>query len=371
MPAERPEKMPNSMILQDETDGRQEHCRRLPDTPDFRLPEDVAIAFDCDGVLVDTRNSYDIAAVKTINELLSHRYGNLYGIGNIVERLLFRLRLTGEYNNDWDSTYAITVIASIALSETERKERVPEDTKVLERIGNLTEIFISSGYSIFDDGIRRFIHTFGDEELRSSVLKFENSLEYASKYRNSRLARTFDAYYYGDSMYTEIHGKAPEMRRGEGLINNELKVLDGHNAAKLRTISKNRMAMVTGRPFQSVARVLGNSMNYFNMDASIFLGDFDIDDKRLLKYRKPNPDALLRCMKYFGVDTLLYCGNGIEDIQMAKKAKILDSGVMFAGICGYSSYPVELAGYFRNQDAEIIASDLTELTSVLQSFTES
>jgi phosphoglycolate phosphatase-like HAD superfamily hydrolase len=342
----------------------------MPDRHDLRLPEDFAIAFDCDGVLVDTKNSYEIAAVRTITELLSQRYGNLYGIGSLVERLLFRLRLTGEYNNDWDSTYAIAVIASIALSENEQEPLIPERGRVQRRIRELTEAFISSGYSIFDGGMRRFIHSLRDAGLRDSVLKFENSLEYPTEYGDSKLARTFDAYYYGDSFYSEIHGKDRGGRRDVGLINRERNVFDGITAAKLRAISKERMAIITGRPLLSVARVLDSSMEFFDMEASVFLGDFDISDGELLKYRKPNPDALLRCMRHFDVRALLYCGNGVEDMQMVKKAKMLDSGFMFAGICGYSPFPDELAEYFRGENAEIIASNLEELVSLLETASE-
>ena len=64
------------------------------------------ILFDVDGVLWDTRLSYNAAVLKTVDLLVSLTgRGNLRG--RVDERELRLLRRAGQLNSDWDLTYVL------------------------------------------------------------------------------------------------------------------------------------------------------------------------------------------------------------------------------------------------------------------------
>ncbi|MCW8869831.1 MAG: aminotransferase class I/II-fold pyridoxal phosphate-dependent enzyme [Proteobacteria bacterium] len=60
--------------------------------------EPLQVAFDMDGVLIDTTNSYDQCIIKTVFDLSGQ---------NINQQDIQKLRDSGGYNNDWDLTLAL------------------------------------------------------------------------------------------------------------------------------------------------------------------------------------------------------------------------------------------------------------------------
>src|SRR2546426_8502263 len=75
---------------------------------------DVAV-FDCDGVLVDTRNSYDVTTVRVVERLIGEMLGVRLLWERVAPRLIHRLRKTGSFNNDWDTTYALCLFAACSM----------------------------------------------------------------------------------------------------------------------------------------------------------------------------------------------------------------------------------------------------------------
>ena len=72
-----------------------------------------SIIFDCDGVLVDIRNSYDEAINKTISVIMKELFDDY--IGRIVtSKTHFGLKAVGGFNDEVAVVYAIvmTLVAS-------------------------------------------------------------------------------------------------------------------------------------------------------------------------------------------------------------------------------------------------------------------
>ena len=62
------------------------------------------IVFDCDGVLLKTKDSYDKAIQKTVDFILSRIFNEeLSGI--ISDGDILDVRNSGGFNNDWELTY--------------------------------------------------------------------------------------------------------------------------------------------------------------------------------------------------------------------------------------------------------------------------
>src|SRR5487761_219798 len=74
-----------------------------------------AIIFDCDGVLIDSSRSYDLALEQS-----TKTFGSLLGF-NVpdISRLIGLLRKLGTFNNDWD---ALTVLMGFIYSKSKQKD---------------------------------------------------------------------------------------------------------------------------------------------------------------------------------------------------------------------------------------------------------
>ena len=68
-----------------------------------------AVIFDCDGVLIDSRGSYDRAIEATVAYFVSRLLGLNANPARLTQQLVEALRETGQYNNDIDATAAILV----------------------------------------------------------------------------------------------------------------------------------------------------------------------------------------------------------------------------------------------------------------------
>src|SRR5438132_8035672 len=100
-----------------------------------------AVAFDCDGVLIDARRSYD-ATIKAVVELMVKELTRVrLRIAKVAPQLVAVIRRTGGFNSDWDTTYALTLISVVAL-ETSRRgpgpRRDPRDAirEIVEEFGS-------------------------------------------------------------------------------------------------------------------------------------------------------------------------------------------------------------------------------------------
>ena len=72
-----------------------------------------AILFDVDGVLIDTRLSYNLAIKKTVKHVLAI-VSSVEPIQSVSDNVLLRMRRTGGFNNDTDTTYAL-ILTSLFL----------------------------------------------------------------------------------------------------------------------------------------------------------------------------------------------------------------------------------------------------------------
>ena len=73
-----------------------------------------SIIFDCDGVLVDIRNSYDEAINKTISAIMKELFDD--NIDNIVSsKIHFGLKSVGGFNDEVAVVYAVVMTLVLSL----------------------------------------------------------------------------------------------------------------------------------------------------------------------------------------------------------------------------------------------------------------
>src|SRR6266851_3113575 len=80
-----------------------------------------AVAFDCDGVLIDARRSYDATIVAVVEMMVKELTGARLRIAKVAPKLIAVIRRTGGFNSDWDTTYALTLVSVIALERSRRR----------------------------------------------------------------------------------------------------------------------------------------------------------------------------------------------------------------------------------------------------------
>ncbi len=353
--------------------------------PDLR--EIDAIVFDCDGVLVDTRESYDAAIAVTADQLLQTMVGVRLPWKGLAPRLVTSLRRTGGFNNDWDSTYALVLFSVLAIPETFTTRfadgSVPNRGKcdfsfsseeigtVASRIETIVQDFCSSltSSSIGWRAVNEFLQRKNsDSKTASAIAKAQERVAYPGRPPASLLATIFDETYHGPKLFREMYRTQASHYRGRGLIENErllIRRADLDAASKL--VGKRNLAMATGRPYLATQHILRDIMNYFNREASVFIGDMDVYPElaaTLAPYQKPSGRSLIRARQTLSSDMVLYVGDSAADVKMAEDARQSKEPVVFAGI--YGKDHTEESDFFRKREADLILPTARQVPVILR-----
>ena len=132
-----------------------------------------SIIFDCDGVLVDIRNSYDHAINKTISAIMKELFND--EVGDIVtSKIHFGLKSVGGFNDEVAVVYAI--VMTLAAS---KKSEIEFEKLIIDVINNANE----SGINSIDD-------YFKDQNIDLTEIK--SKLDYENSRKASYIHRIFN-----------------------------------------------------------------------------------------------------------------------------------------------------------------------------------
>ena len=321
-----------------------------------------AVAFDCDGVLVDARKSYDETIRVVVETMVEEMTGVKLRLAGAMPGLIATIRRTGGFNGDWDTSYALTLFGLVALQQ--RKQGRGAET--------LNSIAATFGSARRVKG-KEAVDSFLESEFPSTKDSLDKSREYLGYPRTppeGRMTTVFDELYFGASLFEKIHGVRAKGPRTKGLIELERILVDGKTLDSLeRKLGRARLAMITGRPFVGTEHSLGKLMRYFDKDASIFIGDADIDLDLRAEYdrlRKPSPEALVRAREKLSSETLLYVGDSAEDVMMVQNARRRGvEGLLFAGVYQTSPVKTDQASFFRREGSDLVVETVNQIPSGL------
>lgn len=322
------------------------------------------MAFDCDGVLVDARSSYDEAIRKTVETMVKGLTGERLSLARAAPGLIAAVRRTGGFNSDWDNSYALILFAYAALKERE-KSGTP-----IKRMEAIAAKFESSPRRAGVKDADLFMDL-EFPELSQGLRRAREYLGYPGRPKTSRMARFFDEVYFGRRLYEKSHGV-----RGsgpvKGLIELETTLVRLSRLKSLEAaLGAGRLAIITGRPSLGTAYSLGQQiMDCFNMEASIFIGDADVDPSmrgEYARFRKPRPDALVRAMENFGSETMLYVGDSAEDLLMVKDGRAQGrlGNCLFAGVYGMAPVVRDQISFFERNGADVVVRSVNDIPSRL------
>lgn len=333
------------------------------------LPDVDAVVFDCDGVLIDARKSYDSAILRTAEMMVQGFRGPRLSLERDGEGLLQEIRRAGGFNDDWDTTYALTIFSILALGDgvSSRSERSRDGHGALVRLGARVKEFASRdrlhGRASVDSYLRRQSLDTGE------IARVRAYVDYPVDAVHTRMTRTFDEMYYGTVLFRRVFRIRASLGLGRGLIEQERVMITSGALAKLRELLGRKIAMSTGRPFVAVQHTMGDLLGYFDPEASMFIGDGDINPKlagRLRKYKKPSGASLLRACEKLPANTLLYVGDSTEDMLMVREARRTHDRVLFAGVYGATFSGVDQMAYFARNESDVVARSVESIPMLLE-----
>ncbi len=356
-----------------------------------------AIIFDCDGVLIDIRDSYNKAIHKTVEYIFSIMPVDVDG-PITTDTQIDALRMCGGFNNDWDTTYVLSEWTFLNMPK-ECVKYFSDAMSNLEVSSSLTDMinFLSNSFrknrckmslqehrDKFIEMLRKLMKSktyldrydidtimdmiAAEKELTNELRQFRKFLGYPGNFGECLLVTVFDELFYGAEGVEAVYNTKPFFFNGPGLFQNEKPLIKEETLIKLQKIvGHSRMTIASGRDRWSAKKVLGKLFEYFNQEAAVFLADeVRLIGQEAQKVGKPDPYSLFKAASYLlPKGNVLYVGDSAEDLLTTKNANKPMKRFIFAGIYASSDAPNLKIEHFMERGADIIIPSVNELPELL------
>ncbi len=297
------------------------------------------IIFDCDGVLIDVSNSYDLTIQRTTSYIL-REVANILKFEPVTSKIIDAFKATGGFNDEVDLTYA--VILALAAADNLKKD---SNQFIFEVIKNADQTGIKSVENFLDSS-------------KADITLLKNKLNYPGRHLDNFLYSIFDQIFYGPELYFKLFKKNSNFTE-RGLIENDIVLLKKDLVEILKKKLGKKIAIVSGRGNESILYSLKELLDEFDIENSYFLED---ESRELAK---PNPKSLIGSFKGIGSSHCLYVGDSMEDFIMAQKANEMGNRITFCGIIGTSKYPEEKKKLFEEKNVPLILNSIDLLPKAL------
>ena len=297
-----------------------------------------SVIFDCDGVLIDVTNSYDITIQRTATYILKE-VANITKPDPVTSQIIDGFKATGGFNDEVDLTY----VAILSLAAANRLNK-SGNKFVLEVIDNADKTGIKSVEKYLDSLI--------------NLTDIKEKLNYPGRHSENILYSTFDQMFYGPELYSKLFNKNSQFAE-KGLIENDVVLLKKEMLDLLKKKFDTKIAIVTGRGIESIRYSLKELLKEFDLTNSVFLED---ESRELAK---PNPDSLINSIRGLESIHCLYVGDSMEDFIMAQEATKLGSKTTFCGIYGTGKFPEQKKKLFEQKNVAMIIDSIDLLPKAL------
>jgi len=299
-----------------------------------------AIIFDCDGVLIDITNSYDLAIKKTVDFVLKEMAK--IDLPNIVTtQMIEGFKATGGFNDEVDVTYSL-ILCIIAA----KKLNKPIPQFISDVINNSDQSGIQS--------VEKYLDT-----TKADLSEIRNKLAYPGPHDTNVLYSTFDEIFYGTKLYYELYNRKPQFFDGKGLIDNDIVLVKKNLIDTLRQKFAKKMAIISGRGVVSAKYSLKELFDEFDLKNSRFLED------ETRELAKPNPQPLITSIKGLQSYCCMFVGDSMEDYLMARKSEDLGNKTIFCGIYGTSKNSEAKRKMFEEKNVGMILETIDLIPKAL------
>ncbi len=299
-----------------------------------------AVIFDCDGVLIDITNSYDLAIKKTVDFVLKEM-ASIDQPNIVSSKMIEGLKATGGFNDEVDTTYSLilSVVSAQKLNRT-ASEFIFDVIKNADQTGILS--------------VEKYLDT-----LDVDISEIRKKLAYPGSHDTNPLYSRFDEMFYGTNLYYKLYKRKPQFFNGKGLIDNDIVLLRKELIEKLRKKFGKKISIISGRGFVSTKYSLKTLFDEFDLKNSRFLED----ESR--EFAKPNPQPLISSIKGLESSCCMFVGDSVEDFIMARKSDELGNRTIFCAIYGTSKDPETKRNLFEQKNADIILKSIDLIPKAL------
>jgi phosphoglycolate phosphatase-like HAD superfamily hydrolase len=308
------------------------------------MNSNACIIFDIDGTLIDTRESYIKTIKKTVQYLVNYVDPTKGNIGTLVsDELIFKFRKSGMFNNDTDTSYAFILGILFGPSKT---------SDLHSFIENITSNATSNGIKSVENYLQSY--------SKNRLMRIKKVLRYPGDINRSILTRVFDEYFYGRQLFKKQHRSTTKFYSGKPLIENDTLLVRNSTMKKISNIFDKRVGIVSGRSRIAAEYSMKSIFKFFDINGSFYLED----EKR--EMGKPDPLALIKSVKIFGVSNAFYVGDSAEDLFMVQRArKISNLDIKLIGICASNARSNQIRNLFRSNGTSLIVKNVNELPNIL------
>lgn len=360
-----------------------------------------AVIFDCDGVLIDIRGSYNRAISKSAAYIIECLTGCKMPEKLISDEVIFLFRRSGGFNNDWDTVYGIVMFMLCGLPENARR-RLGELAKALSHVKNAAKRLLMIKEKIgvesnklglyFTEDLAAKLRDFTsrldatgvasvDKALLGSggisedfYISMKNFLQGSGKIGENVIGRVVEEMFCGPGLFEEIYGVKSEIYDGRGMIENGKPIIRRETLKRLSLLlGDGKLGIASGSKFKSAEHILRDLLASFNPRALVFLDRVEEAERKYAKrglrvnLRKPNPFSLLEAAKALEpFRFVLYIGDSMEDAMMVDEARKIDRRFLFAGVYEHTGLREKALREFLKYGCNLILPSVNEVPDVIE-----
>ena len=355
---------------------------------DSKIKNINTIIFDCDGVLINSKNSYDKCIELTISYILKRMLNKQFIRFKISKSTLELFRQTGGFNNDYKFCYVIILkiismiprsisieykqeynnintknisnsfkrLDSIKLNRITKKNSKIEFTKELNTLAkDIKKFDLDSIESLITKGL--------NVEQRNLIDSSKQLLNFRKDRKNNIITNVFDEFFYGKNLIKKARRTKKINFNRKGTIEGEKLIVKESSLIALKSRFNRNMSIVSGRGKIGTKFSLGKLFRFFNIKGNVFIEDLARIQKYGARIDKPNPVTLRKsAFNLSRKGNILYVGDSMEDLLMTKAAdKSKNQKYVFAGIYGSSRSERNKITLFKDNKADIIISNINDI----------
>lgn len=358
-----------------------------------------AIIFDCDGVLIDVRESYKKTIVKTVEFFIDALTGIKLPSDDIFDKPIYLYKRSGGFNNDWDIVYSILLsilsmspkifqekfiglinakefecgtlyerfrYVKASLEELKPMNFIKDWSKLIITLNKLVEQADKSGIKSID--AYSLLNSASSSQIFYEATK--RFFNYPESVGESLLTTVFDEIFYGSKLFEEKHRFSPAFYLGKGLVEAENKIITLETLDELaEVIGETNFGIVSGRDYMSAKYTLNRVLDKYEEKALFFLQDFEMDIFK--KVNKPSPILLLKSAE--GLNPFkyaIYIGDSVEDILMVNNANEINPRFISMGVYSTSDFKEDFILHLIEMKTDIILHSINDLAILLRDLME-
>jgi HAD superfamily phosphatase len=357
-----------------------------------------AIIFDCDGVLIDVRDSYTTAIHASVAYVLRALFGVDFPATPSLLELIHTFKKSGGFNNEWDIVYALLLALFTQLPPRLQRQWVATrqqfaDKPPAERFSLAKRMFqhqllpheraalldLAPAFTLArqadSTGIASIERAFTSDPASQDVFAAAHQfLAYPGPVGESLLTTIFEELFCGSALFKRQYGISPQFYWGRGLIAQEKPIVSPTILADLAArLGHTNFGIATGRPYSLTQHTLRGLLDCFRRPASVFIEDVLAAERREratgsdIALTKPHPFSLLQSAEGLNPFTrAAYVGDSAEDVIMVKTACRTDNRFVSVGVYSTSSFQDDLIATFMALETDVILPSIHELAGVLE-----